>query len=112
MISSADKRHDLELEPSQSIISHHEANLQPEVSPHPEADNSYTTSKLVYSTPRSDGDEPPDRPKVFVFVGIITAFSSRRRRDSIRQTWMPRGSIITHTHTHAGYVLDKDLHYH
>jgi len=36
-----------------------------------------------------------ERPKVFFVMGIITAFSSRKRRDSIRETWMPRGSNIT-----------------
>lgn len=29
--------------------------------------------------------------KVFFVMGIITAFSSRKRRDSIRRTWMPQG---------------------
>ena len=32
--------------------------------------------------------------KIFV-MGIITAFSSRKRRDSIRQTWMPQGSTLS-----------------
>lgn len=31
------------------------------------------------------------RRKVFFVMGIITAFSSRKRRDSIRETWMPKG---------------------
>lgn len=30
--------------------------------------------------------------KAFVFIGINTAFSSKKRRDSVRQTWMPTGS--------------------
>lgn len=34
-----------------------------------------------------------NRPKVFFVMGIITAFSSRKRRDSIRETWMPQGLI-------------------
>mgnify|MGYP006970540189 CR=1 FL=1 len=29
--------------------------------------------------------------RLFMVVGINTAFNSRKRRDSIRQTWMPRG---------------------
>lgn len=33
--------------------------------------------------------------KKFFVMGIITAFSSRKRRDSIRQTWMPQGSAIS-----------------
>lgn len=36
-----------------------------------------------------------DRPKVFFVMGIITAFSSRKRRDSIRETWMPQGSVLS-----------------
>lgn len=31
------------------------------------------------------------RRKAFVVIGINTAFSSRKRRDSIRETWMPQG---------------------
>lgn len=34
-----------------------------------------------------------ERQKVFFVMGIITAFSSRKRRESIRETWMPRGSV-------------------
>lgn len=34
-----------------------------------------------------------ERQKVFFVMGIITAFSSRKRRDSIRDTWMPKGLI-------------------
>ena len=37
-------------------------------------------------------DGPP-RKKVFMVIGINTAFSSRRRRDSVRETWMPQGFI-------------------
>ncbi|KAH9690943.1 hexosyltransferase [Citrus sinensis] len=33
------------------------------------------------------------RPKVFVVIGINTAFSSRKRRDSVRDTWMPQGRL-------------------
>jgi hypothetical protein len=34
--------------------------------------------------------------KAFVVVGINTAFTSKKRRDSLRDTWVPRG---THTWT-------------
>ncbi|KAI5084151.1 hypothetical protein GOP47_0000320 [Adiantum capillus-veneris] len=37
---------------------------------------------------------PDQRPKVFMVVGINTAFSSRKRRDSVRRTWMPRGEKL------------------
>lgn len=33
------------------------------------------------------------RPKVFMVIGINTAFSSRKRRDSVRDTWMPQGIL-------------------
>lgn len=31
--------------------------------------------------------------KAFIVIGINTAFSSRRRRDSVRETWMPQGKV-------------------
>jgi len=40
-------------------------------------------------------DQSNDRPKVFFVMGIITAFGSRKRRDSIRDTWMPQGSLAS-----------------
>ncbi|KAG4189580.1 hypothetical protein ERO13_A08G231100v2 [Gossypium hirsutum] len=61
--------------------------------------------------------------KAFVVIGINTAFSSRKRRDSLRQTWMPTGEklkklekekgivirfVIGHSATTGG-VLDKAL---
>mgnify|MGYP007088628285 CR=1 FL=1 len=42
----------------------------------------------------SGSEQFKDRPKVFFVMGIITAFSSRKRRDSIRETWMPQGSVL------------------
>lgn len=30
--------------------------------------------------------------KAFVVVGINTAFTSKKRRDSLRDTWVPRGT--------------------
>lgn len=33
--------------------------------------------------------------KAFVVIGINTAFSSKRRRDSIRETWLPRGTLLS-----------------
>lgn len=35
--------------------------------------------------------------KAFVVIGINTAFSSRKRRDSLRQTWMPKGPLSPST---------------
>lgn len=36
--------------------------------------------------------ESTRKRKHFMVIGINTAFSSRKRRDSIRATWMPQGS--------------------
>lgn len=38
--------------------------------------------------------ESSPRKKVFIVIGINTAFSSRKRRDSVRETWMPQGSVF------------------
>lgn len=36
--------------------------------------------------------ESSGRKRYLMVVGINTAFSSRKRRDSVRATWMPQGS--------------------
>lgn len=36
--------------------------------------------------------EPMRKRKYLMVIGINTAFSSRKRRDSVRTTWMPQGS--------------------
>ncbi|KAF3953691.1 hypothetical protein CMV_020892, partial [Castanea mollissima] len=61
--------------------------------------------------------------KYFVVIGINTAFSSRKRRDSVRATWMPQGEkrkkleeekgivmrfVIGHSLTSGG-ILDKAI---
>jgi len=33
--------------------------------------------------------------KYFMVIGINTAFSSRKRRDSVRSTWMPQGKSVS-----------------
>ncbi|KAH6817970.1 Galactosyltransferase family protein [Perilla frutescens var. frutescens] len=43
--------------------------------------------------------------KVFFVMGIITAFSSRKRRDSIRQTWMPQGEGLKKLEKEKGMVI-------
>lgn len=43
---------------------------------------------------RRDSERSGTRKKAFMVIGINTAFSSRRRRDSIRETWMPQGSNL------------------
>ncbi|KAG8658976.1 beta-1,6-galactosyltransferase GALT31A isoform X2 [Manihot esculenta] len=46
-----------------------------------------------------------ERQKVFFVMGIITAFSSRKRRDSIRETWMPKGEELKKLETEKGIIL-------
>lgn len=36
-------------------------------------------------------NEPAKKRKYLMVIGINTAFSSRKRRDSVRATWMPQG---------------------
>ncbi|KAL2633849.1 hypothetical protein R1flu_005328 [Riccia fluitans] len=55
-------------------------------------------------------DKPPGeisegRPKAFVVIGINTAFSSRKRRDSVRETWMPQGEKLKQLEQEKGIVI-------
>ncbi|RDX71762.1 Beta-1,3-galactosyltransferase 7, partial [Mucuna pruriens] len=49
--------------------------------------------------------EGPSRKKVFVVIGINTAFSSRKRRDSVRETWMPQGEQLIQLEREKGIVI-------
>ncbi|KAJ3705936.1 hypothetical protein LUZ61_009641 [Rhynchospora tenuis] len=51
----------------------------------------------------SVGNQP--RKKAFVVIGINTAFSSRKRRDSVRQTWMPQGDSLQQLEDQKGIVI-------
>lgn len=54
---------------------------------------------------RSAAGEPENRKKAFVVIGINTAFSSRRRRDSVRETWMPQGVKLRKLEEEKGIVM-------
>ncbi|MED6175395.1 putative beta-1,3-galactosyltransferase 8 [Stylosanthes scabra] len=43
--------------------------------------------------------------KAFVVIGINTAFSSKKRRDSIRETWLPKGSDLKQLEKEKGIVV-------
>ncbi|PKU64465.1 probable beta-1,3-galactosyltransferase 8 [Dendrobium catenatum] len=43
--------------------------------------------------------------KAFVVIGINTAFSSSRRRHSIRETWMPKGSKLWRLEKEKGIII-------
>eukprot|EP01018_Ginkgo_biloba_P035533 Gb_30328 [translate_table: standard] len=46
-----------------------------------------------------------EQQKVFVVIGINTAFSSRKRRDSVRETWMPQGERLKQLEQEKGIVI-------
>ncbi|XP_010943123.1 beta-1,3-galactosyltransferase 7 [Elaeis guineensis] len=45
------------------------------------------------------------KKKAFVVIGINTAFSSRKRRDSVRETWMPQGEKLQQLEREKGIVI-------
>ncbi|CAI9778122.1 unnamed protein product [Fraxinus pennsylvanica] len=45
------------------------------------------------------------RKKAFMVIGINTAFSSRKRRDSVRETWMPQGEQLQRLEQEKGIVV-------
>ncbi|KAG0449758.1 hypothetical protein HPP92_027205 [Vanilla planifolia] len=45
------------------------------------------------------------RKKAFIVIGINTAFSSRKRRDSVRETWMPQGEKLQQLEREKGIVV-------
>ncbi|KAK6923322.1 Glycosyl transferase, family 31 [Dillenia turbinata] len=45
------------------------------------------------------------RKKAFAVIGINTSFSSRRRRDSIRMTWMPQGEKLLQLEKEKGIIV-------
>ena len=62
-----------------------------------------SASRSVQEKSRDDvplptANQEPVRKKAFMVIGINTAFSSRKRRDSVRETWMPQGSASEWKH--------------
>ncbi|OAE32552.1 hypothetical protein AXG93_2153s1060 [Marchantia polymorpha subsp. ruderalis] len=51
------------------------------------------------------GEVTEGRQKAFVVIGINTAFSSRKRRDSVRETWMPQGDKLKQLEQEKGIVI-------
>ncbi|KAG6784222.1 hypothetical protein POTOM_009908 [Populus tomentosa] len=51
------------------------------------------------------GSAPVPRQKVFMVIGINTAFSSRKRRDSVRETWMPQGEKLVQLEREKGIIV-------
>lgn len=59
----------------------------------------------VARTNGSGGGGGGSRSRAFVVVGINTAFSSRRRRESVRETWMPKGEQLEKAEREKGVVV-------
>ncbi|XP_076897089.1 putative beta-1,3-galactosyltransferase 2 isoform X4 [Bidens hawaiensis] len=63
---------------------------------------------IISGTPISDDlrlPEPVKKRKYLMVIGINTAFSSRRRRDSVRATWMPQGDKLKKLEEEKGIVM-------
>uniref|UniRef100_A0A803PMC6 Hexosyltransferase n=2 Tax=Cannabis sativa TaxID=3483 RepID=A0A803PMC6_CANSA len=65
-------------------------------------DNSEEGSPVVT---RQGTEQFKERQKVFFVMGIMTAFSSRKRRDSIRDTWMPQGEELKRLEKEKGIII-------
>ncbi|XP_021646126.2 probable beta-1,3-galactosyltransferase 2 isoform X2 [Hevea brasiliensis] len=79
-------------------------------------------AKAEHQSLSNDTPSVNSKRKYFMIIGINTAFSSRKRRDSVRATWMPQGEkrkkleekgiiirfVIGHSST-AGGILDKAI---
>ncbi|KAE9603898.1 hypothetical protein Lal_00002073 [Lupinus albus] len=57
------------------------------------------------SSNKTSGEEALSRKKAFIVIGINTAFSSRKRRDSVRETWMPQGEQLLQLEREKGIVI-------
>ncbi|KAL9229096.1 hypothetical protein vseg_004606 [Gypsophila vaccaria] len=67
-----------------------------------------SSKELVHSEKHSGSTITQDgkpKKKVFVVIGINTAFSSRKRRDSVRETWMPQGEKLKKIEEEKGIVI-------
>ncbi|GJT11603.1 probable beta-1,3-galactosyltransferase 2 [Tanacetum coccineum] len=63
---------------------------------------------IVTGSPIADDlslPEPIKKRKYLMVIGINTAFSSRKRRDSVRATWMPQGDKLKKLEEEKGIVM-------
>lgn len=61
--------------------------------------------QIVHVSTTNTSTEGNQRKKVFMVIGINTAFSSRQRRDSLRETWMPQGEKLEKLEKEKGIVV-------
>ncbi|KAF3779875.1 Beta-1-3-galactosyltransferase 7 [Nymphaea thermarum] len=62
-------------------------------------------SDALLSSTKTSHNSAPSKKKAFVVIGINTAFSSRKRRDSVRETWMPQGDKLLQLEQEKGIVI-------
>ncbi|XP_028755211.1 probable beta-1,3-galactosyltransferase 2 [Neltuma alba] len=80
------------------------------------------TERVIKNPGNSNTIDSTPRRRYLMVIGINTAFSSRKRRDSVRETWMPQADrrkkmeekgiiirfVIGHSSTSGG-ILDKAI---
>ncbi|CAN8312889.1 unnamed protein product [Cochlearia groenlandica] len=64
-------------------------------------------TKQIVDVPKTNFSttQANQKKKFFVVIGINTAFSSRKRRDSLRETWMPQGEKLEKLEKEKGIVV-------
>ncbi|KAG6594663.1 putative beta-1,3-galactosyltransferase 2, partial [Cucurbita argyrosperma subsp. sororia] len=103
-------------------LNHTIADLERKLEAALEDNESASNGSLTLDNSKTN-DSTSKRQKYFMVIGINTAFNSRKRRDSIRSTWMPQGGkrkkleeemgiiirfVIGHSSTSGG-ILDKTV---
>ncbi|WVZ78908.1 hypothetical protein U9M48_026552 [Paspalum notatum var. saurae] len=79
------------------------ANLETELSAARTLQDSFLNGSPVPEEFRPS--EPNGRRKYLMVIGINTAFNSRKRRDSIRNTWMPKGEMRKKLEEEKGIII-------
>ncbi|CAN6873790.1 unnamed protein product [Brassica oleracea] len=64
-----------------------------------------SSQPIVDVSTTNTSTEGNQRKKVFMVIGINTAFSSRKRRESLRETWMPQGEKLEKLEKDKGIVV-------
>jgi len=79
------------------------ANLETELSAARTLQDSFLNGSPVSEEYKAS--ESTVRRKYLMVIGINTAFSSRKRRDSIRNTWMPQGEMRKKLEEEKGIII-------
>ncbi|RLM54308.1 putative beta-1,3-galactosyltransferase 2 [Panicum miliaceum] len=79
------------------------ANLETELSATRSLQDSFLNGSPVSEEYKAS--ESTGRRKYLMVIGINTAFSSRKRRDSIRNTWMPQGEMRKKLEEEKGIII-------